>query len=228
MIVSAMLLDAFKMAGIVADGDSLTSNQAADGLIYLNQMLDAWAADGLLNPYHTTDSYSWTSGNASRTIGSTGNFSGTRPVDVVGAYIRSGGADFQLKVISYDDFQAIENKSETGMPIYLAYQKTTPNGTLHAWPVPDTAYTVYITREAQESALTSSDDYLPAPGKLEAVRYNLAKRLMGVYPCEPKALIIQEADNAVQRLQRQAYQHSAAKINPAIAGTGFNIDRGFY
>lgn len=228
MIVSALLLDVYKMAEAVPEIDtSLSADYAANGLIYLNQMLDSWAARGMHSPYHAADSYTWTSGNISRTIGATGNFAGQRPIKIVAAYIRENGVDEPVSVISFDEYQKIPSKSETGKPRVFAYQETATNGTVYAWPVPEQSYTVVFVREYVTPALSASDDYLPQPGWLEAVRYNLAVKVAAIYKTQVSPYHEMEARASLKAIRNAAFQETSASLpSPVFPSPGVgNIDR---
>jgi hypothetical protein len=230
MLISALMLDSAKLAGIVGDGDSLTTTQSADFLIYLNQMVDTWNATGLLVPYKVTENFTWASGNASRTIGPTGNLVTTRPVEIQGAYIRVSGVDCPLDVLGWSDYQAITDKARTGKPEKIAYQETATNGTIYAYPVPDISYSIYITRDNITAAFATSDDYLPQPGWLEAVRLNLACRIADFTGMPIGIGVRNLAVNSLEVIRRRAHDLSSAPTQTGImqgSRGGYNIDRGY-
>lgn len=230
MLVSALLLECFTRLGVVGEGDSLSSGQSSTGLSYLNDMLDKWNAEGLLTPYRQVENFSLAAGNASRTIGPTGNFVTTRPIDIIRGYVRVGGQDHPIEAIGFDAFQRIANKSQAGRPYQLTYQKTPTNGTIYFFFVPDQTYTVYLESEKLWGALLTSDDFLPQPGVMEAVKNCLQIRLAPYCGVQADPSVIALGSAALRAMRNRAYDGSGAPMNTAILQTrtgGYSIDRGW-
>ena len=69
---------ALRLIGQLAEGETPSAATSQDALAALNQMLDSWNTDRLLVYTTQTQVFSWPAGQATRTIGPTGDFVGNR------------------------------------------------------------------------------------------------------------------------------------------------------
>src|SRR4030065_624135 len=95
-----LITTAAKKLGAIGTGEVLTAAQGTDGLSALNSMLESLALDRLLVFHVKQSSFSWPGSTSSRTIGSGGNFSATRPTRIErGTFFRdTAGQDFPVEV----------------------------------------------------------------------------------------------------------------------------------
>lgn len=105
--------------------------------------------------------------------------------------------DTPIEVISHEEYQRLPNKTHTGLVNEVYYQPELTAGYVYAWPEPDTAndrlrLTCLIPIEDFDASSDTSD--LPQEW-LDALTWNLAKKLCPSYPVPPdvKADIKQEA-----------------------------------
>jgi hypothetical protein len=86
--------------GAKESGESLTASEAEDSLNILNSMIDSMSIDGALIFKVQQEALSWAGGNATRTIGSGGDFNTTRPLRIEsGTFFRDGDTDYPVEIV---------------------------------------------------------------------------------------------------------------------------------
>lgn len=168
---------AAKLIGVLNKGENLQPDDAADGLVALNDLLASWSNDSLLVYTRTEESFALVSGQAAYTIGVGQNFNTTRPTKIISAQIRDpGGIDFPVEIISDEDFQAISYKAAaTPLPQYLNYTNAHPYSTINLAGTPNATYTLRLLTEKPllSFATVNTTADLPA-GWNKAIKFNLA------------------------------------------------------
>lgn len=179
-----IITDAFKVIGEYQKGETLSADDAQDGLRALNLMLDGWANERLMLFQLVERSGALTSGDGEYTIGSGGDFDTTRPVRIESAFVRdSSNIDYAVSVVENDVYQSISQKNITSFnPRYLYYRANYPLGTIYLYPYPSSGFTLYMQvwdQLTQFTNLTTSASF--PPGYEECLIYNLAKRIAPMY-----------------------------------------------
>ncbi len=177
-----IITGAAKLLGVVFKSEALDADEANDGLVTLNDMLDSWSNDSLRVTAFTVENFALTSA-ASYTIGSGGNFNTSRPITVKSAVVRVGSIDYPLRWLSVEEYQTevIAKAISTTIPRFAVYDNAYPLATLTFYAVPSGG-TFYLQSKkplANLSALNSTVD-LP-PGWKKALKYNLAIDLAPQY-----------------------------------------------
>lgn len=207
MTTAAELINgSLRLLGVLAEGESPSSETANDALTTLNEMLDSWSTERLAVYSTQKQSFSWTSGASSKTIGPTGNFVGNRPVTVFDrTYFRdSAGIDYGVEIINGEQYDSIPLKTTTGSyPQYLWVNMTNPNATLTVYPVPNQTLTLYLASvvELSQPASLSTDLSFP-PGYKRSFRYNLACELAPEFGVEPSQTVQRIAMTSKRNLKR--------------------------
>lgn len=185
-------------------------------------MLGMWNAEMGALFYETLDSLTWTSGNASRTIGTSGDFNVARPLEIIGAQYRdSGSSDYTLAIISHREYQEITTKTvQTAIPSHLAYNPTISSGlgTLFIWPVPQADFTFRLNSRKPLADLTGSGTVTLPPGFEDAIVNNLALRLCDFSGIDPTPVLVKNAQRSFAALERAGKQFNMAKIDPLLPG----------
>lgn len=171
---------AMRLIQVIGPDANPTAAEAADGLYALNSMLDSWGIERLMVYQVQQSNYSWASGAASKTIGSGGDFSATRPTKISddGNFFRtSGSIDYPLQVLPRTEYDEIVYKSAGGaIPEYLFHDTGYPLMTLYAFPVPSQTLTLYLNTWKPLQAFTALTTALALPaGYQSAIEYNLAQ-----------------------------------------------------
>ena len=177
-------------------GQQAATEEMADGLTFLNNMLDSWSTQRILVPVVTFAKYALTASVGSYSIGPTGTspFNVARPIRIDAAGIvqtsyNSGTVIFRapLRIISEKEYVSIPDKTATGdIPETLYYAPAVPNGTLYLDPIPLCATPTQIEISAWTPLASFPDVLAPplgtdvslAPGYARAIVYNLAVELV--------------------------------------------------
>lgn len=176
-IIERALLD----IGVLEGGGSATAQEASDGLVYLNDLIQSLSNEGLMIYQSVTEGFSVT-GATSYTMGSGATFSTTRPLSINSAYFRLNGSDYPVSVVNVDQYNAIVDKSATSdIPDVIYVDYGNPNVTVYFYPVPSSG-TIYFTsnKPLTEQATIATVLAMP-PGYERMLRLNLAVEMMPMY-----------------------------------------------
>lgn len=160
-------------------GSSLTATEQTYYLGKMNAMLESWSLERLMIPSITQGSLGLTSGLGTYTIGSGGAFNMARPTKIIKAFIRdSASADTDVKVIPYDRYDSIVQKSVAGAyPTYLYYDQAynAGLGTINLYPLPKSGLTLFIDAWVQLQSFANVSTVLTMPpGYQRAIEANFA------------------------------------------------------
>lgn len=198
-----MITRAMRLAGVIGKGESPDSDEAQDGLTALNAMLDSWRIERLFVYQIVQGSYTWPSSTTSRTIGSGGDFSATRPDRIESAFVVDSNSNwYEVKVLAMrEEYDAIVVKTVTGnLPMYLFYDPAYPLGVIYLWSIPSAQLTLKLnTWQTLQSFSTLTTALALPPGYERAIVYNLAVEFgpeFGVkVPDEVRAIAVKATSN---------------------------------
>lgn len=218
------LFDAALMEiGVLEAGGTGATADRAYCLGVLNRMLGLWSAE--LGPVHfeTTESLTWTSGEASRTIGTSGNFNTPRPEKVIAAHYRdASNNDYPIDVVTHQRYQSIVDKTATGeTPILIAYNPTIASslGTLFIYPVPSASTTVRLTSYKPFSVITDQAATVVLPSGYEgAIVFNLAVQISGAFGAQLSEFTRREAIRTKGVLELANFVPQPPKADPLAPG----------
>lgn len=198
---------AMRLLNILDQDDTADATQLANGLTALNQMIDSWNTERL-SIYSTQDQqFTWTAGNASRTLGPTGNFIGNRPVlldDSTYYKNASTGVSYGVSFINQEQYDAIALKTATTTyPQVMFINMDYPNITMYVYPVPttDLEWHFISVTEITQPATSATTLALP-PGYLRAFKYNLALEIAAEYGLQADPRVVRIADISKRNLKR--------------------------
>lgn len=192
-----------RLIGVTRKGEALDSDEADDGLETLNAMLGSWANDGLLIYSQTWENFTLTPGTATYTIGSSGTFNTTRPIQILHGFIRENTTDYPLKIVSEKEYNWISDKSTTSnIPRFLNYDPQFTLGKIRLWETPLAANPLYINSEKQVSSYAAlSTSFSLPPGWEHAIKHNLAIMMAPEFEIEVPQLVLMEAAKSLGRLK---------------------------
>ena len=184
-----LISSSMRMIGALASGEPPTGAEASDALTVLNQMLDSWAADRLMVFTITIDEFSLIPGQQTYTYGIGGNFNSARPsridrVSIVSLTNPAQPLELPIDYLTDLDWQQYPVKNiQTTLPQAIYDDQAFPFRNLTFWPIPTVVVNTRIYHWTQLTAFASlvTDNNYP-PGYIEALRYNLALRLMAEFP----------------------------------------------
>jgi len=180
---------ALRLIGVQAAGEPVDIEAANDGLESLQQMIDAWNADGLAIFTTTSSDYALIPGKQTYTLGPGGDFDTNRPAAINSMsviLINTPAVPIEIPLIMYsvDDWQTkVPVKNVPGSFPQICYDTGDfPLRELNMWPIPTQANNLRIYGWAGLGIpLTLQSGLAFPPGYAEAFRFNLALRLAPEY-----------------------------------------------
>ena len=224
-----------RLLGVLAEGETPSSETAQDALVAMNQMIDSWNTERLA-VFSTQDQIvTWPASTLSRTLGPTGDIVGLRPVLVDDAtYFRdpANGISYGLKLINQQQYNGIAVKTVTSSyPQVMWINMTYPNIELYVYPVPTRTLEFHIVSvdELSTPANLATDLAFP-PGYLRAFRYNLACEIAPEFGVEPSRQVQRIAMTSKRNLKRINNPDDIMALPYSIVATRqrFNIFAGNY
>lgn len=222
---------ALRLLGVLAEGETPSADTSNDALVALNQMIDSWNTERLSVFGTTTQTFTWPSGQATRTLGPSGNFVGTRPVQIDPAtYYVYNGVSYPVTLVNQEQYNDIPLKTlASPLPQVLYVNDTHPNVTMTLYPVPNAALTFNIVgvTPLTEPATTGTTLALP-PGYLRAFAYNLAVELAPEFGVDASRTVKAIARDSKRNLKRINNPEDVMSMpSPILGRGGYNIYTGW-
>ena len=220
--------------GAVAQGETPSAEEIADGLSTLNQMLSTWSLDGLKIRARVREEFTLTPGVATYTIGDGADLDTAKPIKIVAAGIEDTAAaipvESPIRLMTVEQWAELPAKdTQSDRPSMLYAEGTHPNETLNLYPVPSIANKLVLYSEKAFTRFTSANTSVDfSEGYEEAIVYNLAVRLAPEYnrPVSAEiAMIANSSLEAVERANSREHLMSAIEGLP-VGGRAFNIITG--
>jgi hypothetical protein len=217
-----------RLIGVLASGETPTSDQSNDALDRLNGMIKSWSIEGLMVFKVTRETFTLTASQSSRTMGSGGNFDTTRPERIIRVGAMDGTSELPVEIVTVEQWAAISDKSSTSTIPYRTYiEGTYPLETLNFWPVPSASSTLVVySRKAINSTLALTDTISLPDGYEEVLEYNLAVRQAPEYGRQLDPLLLDTAQELKACVMRQNLKPSFMDTDGPVSKGRFNIYRG--
>ena len=220
----SMITRSMRLAGVIGKGEALDSDEAADGLVALNTMLDSWQLERLFVYQIVQSSNTWPAATTSRTIGSGGNFTDQRPVKIDSAFVVDSNSQwYPLKVLQdraeYDSI--VTKTTQSTLPQYLFMDSAYPLGVIYLYCVPSAQLTLKLnTWQTLQSfsALTTSLS-LP-PGYQRAIEYSLAEEFGPEFGVNISPEVKQIANKARANIKSLNRPSLIARVDNGVAALG--------
>lgn len=213
---------AMRLVGALGSGETPTDDEAQDGIAALNAMLDSWSIQEL-NVYQVLlENFTWSSGNASRSIGPGGDFDTRRPVELIGAYQRLSGIDYPLHVLTEGEYAGISDKStQSDIVSRIWYNPSHPTGTLYAYPVPSVNADIHLRTWQSLQFFDNAEEQISLPpGYEDAIIFNLAVVVAPEYQREVSFHVARRAANTLRAVKRRNLEIPEARMEPAALTSG--------
>lgn len=202
----SMINRSMRLARVIGRGETLDADEAADGLIALNSMLDSWATERLFVYAIRDETFSWAASAASRTVGSAGDFATDRPTKVDGSsYFTTNGIDYPISLIGSDTYSALQVKTTTNSFPRFLYVDYTSSAlvTIYAYEVPSATLTFHLrTWKLLQSFSALTDALALPPGYQRAIEFSLAEEFGSEFGAEIPANVIRIAAKARSNIKR--------------------------
>ncbi|MGZ3770063.1 MAG: hypothetical protein ACXVCP_00375 [Bdellovibrio sp.] len=208
MTVRDLIKSSLRLIGAIASGETPTSDEQADALATLNDILESWSNNGFLIYEKKREVFSLVATQQAYTFGTGGNFNSTRPVQLLEVNSTYGSVELPMKILTDAEWAAIPDKTQTAEnPTHIFASGSFPLLTLSVWPIPTTTNSIVIHSLKPLTEFAAVGDTVSLPiGYSRALKYNLALELAPEYG---KAIDPNVANIAVESkadLQRQNIQ----------------------
>jgi len=160
-----LITDAMKELGILASGESPSTDESNDGLIVLNKLIDSWSVEQIIVPVEQ---------KVTVATGGAGPFTTARPLKIKAAYCSSGNISSPVEVCSAEQWAQIIDESRSGTyatKMYCDYAYPTSN--VYVWPAATASLTLITFAPLSVFATLSTSIDLP-PGYARGLTMNLA------------------------------------------------------
>jgi len=214
-----------RLLGAIATGETMTADEANDGLNSLNDILETWSLENLTVWGTDVQVFSSVAGQGLYTIGPLGNFATTRPVRISGAFSTLNGVDFPIDLIGEDEYDRISLKTmQQTYPEKAVYINSSPLGILKFWPVFSQVLPVNL---AIDQVLTQVPNLQQVigfpPGYYIALKHALAILMSADYGIQPSAVITSVASTTKANLKRANKKKREATFDPALTSGPIRI-----
>lgn len=224
-----IIFGALRLIGQLAEGETPSAATAQDALTAMNAMIDSWSIERLAVFATHDQTFVWPPNEATRTLGPSGDFVGTRPVllDDSTYYVDPNGLSFTPTIINEAEYNAIVLKTVTSTyPQVIYAEASMPDATYKVYPVPTQALTWHFISVHQLSQPASlGTELVFPPGYRRAFRYNLACELAPEFGVEPSGQVKRIAMVAKRNLKRINNPNDLMAMPAGIMGVPgrFNI-----
>lgn len=215
---------ALRLLGVLAEGETPSAETSQDALTALNQMIDSWNTERL-SVFSTQDqTFLWTPGLRSQTLGPTGDFVGNRPVLLDDStYFRDPqtNVSYGIKFINQQQYDGIAVKTVTSTyPQVMWINMSFPDIEMVIYPVPLRLLEWHFisVEELTQPAILATPLTFP-PGYLRAFRYNLACEMAPEFGVEPSAQVQRIAMYSKRNLKRINNPDDIMALPYSIVGT---------
>lgn len=201
-----------RIIGAIGQGGTPTPDQYNEAAIALNMLVKAWMADGMPLWAMSEASIVLTEGTASYTLNA------PKALKIVQAYNHNTttNIDIPMRIISWDEYNKLGNKTSKGTPIQLFAQPGISSTIVKLFPAPDSSNetnntVVVVYQKPYEDFDESSDEPAFPQEWYDAIVFNLAYRLSPQYGMS--VLDRRQLGNDAERLHEQALSFGTEEVS---------------
>ena len=212
---------ALRLNGTYSIGEEPSSDEAADCLAALNDMIGSMSNEGLLIYAPTLDTITLSAGVGSYTVGPSGSTVTTRPVEVLdSSYIVYGDVSYPLEILAIQNYNDIALKTSAGsVPNCLYVYSAMPDITVTAYPTPGASMTLKLwSNKLIQSFASLTDVVTLPPGYERMLAYNLAVDIAPEYEVDIKPAVMQVADSSRRTIKRTNTKPPLLNLPYGLAG----------
>lgn len=217
-----LITGAAKLNGVLFKNEQLSDDEANDGLVLLNDMLDTWSSEVGAIYADTVETFTLT-GASSYTIGTGGTLNTTRPINILSVLVRISGFDYKLEPLDTYQFQTqIGAKSVSSqVPEYYTYDNNYPLATLTMYTIPTSGGTLVLqsNKPLSNLATLATAVSLP-PGWKRAIKSNLALDMGPQYGVEVPDLVVDMARKSLAAIKRAVSINNPMPLLPSKSRRG--------
>jgi hypothetical protein len=211
----------------LSESEAPSAEAASDALFTLNAVLANLSGRTSVQFAPVLESFTLTPGQAAYTMGTGGNFNTTRPISILSAYIRNETTDTPLAITNTGFFDTSAGvKSTSGIPDRLVVSGGNPLFSLTLYPVPSSAYSIFIRSEKPLSSVTLDAEVSFPPGWEMFLVYELARHLGPDYGLPLDPLLERRAAEMMESVMISAIKSRGPVDAPLVEGGVFDIVTG--
>lgn len=207
---------AARAIGVLAKGETMQAEDAADALKAMQYMLENWSANGVRVWFVTTEDLTYSASPS--TIGTGATLNTSRPEKILAAFL--DGAE--LDIVDYKKYLRLSNNDGQG---YLYYAPEYPFGKIYI----NGAGTLQLSslKPLTDPTAVSSTVSFP-PEYNDAIKWNLAVRMAPEYGKVPSDLVVNLAVSTLRTIENKNFDERirTADIEVIKFSNRYNIDEG--
>lgn len=220
MTVRELIRKSMLLGGIIASSEDMTNDEANDALNSLNDLIESWNTEGLLIYNSVREAFDLVAGTQGYLMGTGLAFNSSKPMALEGVSILSAGVEYPVRILTVDEWQAIQQKTIQGnIPDQVYVEENAASLKFYFYNVPnDSAADAIIYSRKPISAFSSLSDTVTLPqGYSRALRYDLAIELMQEYGKAASMVIIEKTNELKGALKRE-------NIDGVIMNNDYDMD----
>lgn len=221
--VRDLIQRSLRVATVLGAGDPMDPNDAEDGLLSLNMMLDAWQAERLFCYALEESTFALSAGVDSVTIGPLGDVPiAVRPPRIEFAFTRDANdVDRPMDIVPAEVFAGITIKSlGNAYPSVLYYRPAYPLGVATIWQLPVAGLTLHLGMWTILTEYASLETVVSLPpGYEDAIVFSLAERACPEYG----RAIPRDLERMAQKARANIQQNNLSdeRVACEFVGTGY-------
>lgn len=200
----SVIQDAYQDAGLIAEGDSINSEQVVTGLRKLTDLVNLWQTQGIKLWLNVDTTITLVAGTATYTLGPAGSVVMVKPPRVLDAYYRdANGLRRPLVPMAWADYIRLSQITQTGAINSYFVDKQATQLSVFFWLVPDATAAlgaVHLLLQTQVTNPISVTETMNFPVEWRiALRWGLADEICTGQPqaimdrCQQRALAYRTA-----------------------------------
>lgn len=234
MLISSTINDALIEIGVISPIDEASSQDHAYGLRKLNRIIDSYNTQNLIITYlEDIIMPSPTAWKNSNTIGPGEDIDTTSPIEVQAAFFRQGTTDYNLTVMTFNEWASIPDKTTVQIPSKYYIQNTNDNGSkIYFDTIPQSDLSLHLLAKMPYTGKNSvGNDYLPTDdinwtfGFEKMLMLRLAIELAPSYEIQPSQILVGLAQEAEDNVKTRNYQPKTLMTSTSLRGTYRNFRR---
>ena len=174
MLANTIVKAALRSLLVIEIGQEPTTAQYVHGLEAVNDLIKIWSIQHNLIYENTREILTIPSGTQQITIGPTGTLVTGAPVDIIAASLKSGNTEYELKILSTNEYNSYSDKTISTLPHGLYYRSVVPNGIIYFNSTTDIIYQLILTSMKRLAQFVDGTTDNPLPEEYEtALKANL-------------------------------------------------------
>lgn len=219
--VKDLISNSMKLLAALAAGEAATADEAADGLAFLNMLVDSLSNRRLIIYTINRDLYTFVSNQQTYTLGPGGDWDADRPVRIESMSVMLATAaptEIPIEMLRDEEWQNVTVKSTpSSFPLMVYDDGAFPLRNLSFWPIPTQTDQAVIYSYSAISSFGSVNDTLSLPKGYERfLTYALALEMAPSFNREPSPTLMSNYTEAKRVLEVMNWTPNEMMCDPAL------------